>query len=77
MREEVLTLLCGRCRSVQRIDLASLRTVPQWVSFLTEAFGQAGIRAVRVQTCAVCLDMPDSLDPDAALAELKRTLEGR
>jgi hypothetical protein len=61
---------------VQRIDLGSFETLPQWLSLLTEAFAQAGIRAIRVQTCAVCMEMPASLDPHAVLANLKRTLDG-
>lgn len=77
MPGDVLTLLCGRCRSVQRIDFAALETVPMWLTFLAEAFQDAGIRAIRVQTCDVCREMPTSRDMSLVLAELKRTIEGR
>lgn len=77
MPGDVVTLLCGRCRSVQRIDFAGLERVPMWLSLLAEAFQDAGIRAIRVQTCDVCREMPTSRDTTFVLAELKKTIEGR
>jgi hypothetical protein len=74
---DVLTLLCGRCRSVQRIELGVLERVPMWLSLLAEAFREAGVRAIRVQTCDVCRETPTSRDMRFVLAELKRTIEGR
>lgn len=77
MPGDVLTLLCGRCRSVKRIDFAALERVPFWLSHLVEAFSQADVRAIRVQTCDVCMGMPAPSDPMSALAEFKRRIEGR
>jgi len=74
---DVLTLLCGRCRSVKRIDFGVLETVPFWLSQLAEAFRHADVRAIEVQTCNVCMEMPAPRDAAAVLAELKRTIEGR
>lgn len=54
-----------------------LESVPMWLSLLSEAFGHAGIRALRVQTCDFCREMPAPRDPAVVLAELKRTIEGR
>jgi hypothetical protein len=74
---DVLTLLCGRCRSVKRIHFAVLERVPFWLSQLAEAFGQADVRAIKVQTCDVCMEMPVPRDPLAVLEEFKRRIEGR
>lgn len=62
---------------MKRIDFGLLERVPFWLSQLVEAFGQADVRAIRVQTCHVCMEMPAPRDAAAVLAELKRTLEGR
>ncbi len=76
MPGDVLTLLCGRCRSEKQIELDLLERVPFWLSQLIEAFGQADVRAIRVQTCHVCMEMPAPRDAGAILAEFKRTIEG-
>jgi hypothetical protein len=62
---------------VQRIDVTLLQQVPMWLSILAEAFRDADIRAIRVQTCDVCREMPTPCDTAVVLAELKRTIEGR
>jgi hypothetical protein len=77
MPGDVLTLLCGRCRSVKRVDVGELDVVPFWVTQLLEAFGQAEVHTIRVPSCHVCLELPAPRDEAAVLAELKRMLEGR
>lgn len=74
---DVLTLLCGRCASVRRIELSGLERVPMWLEMLAEAFRDAGVRAIRVQTCDGCLDLRDVRGADGVLSELKRRIEGR
>ncbi len=76
MSGEVLTLLCGRCRSTHRLEVAALATVPFWLSMLLEAFGTAGVPAILTETCATCMEMPARSANDL-LVELKRMLDGR
>lgn len=76
MSGDVLTLLCGRCRSVHRIEIASLESVPYWLTLILEAFGAAGVPAISTETCATCMQMPTRSARDLLL-ELKRTLDGR
>jgi hypothetical protein len=62
---------------VKRIDFAVLERVPFWLAQLVEAFGQADVRAIKVQTCDVCMEMPAPRNPTDVLAEFKRRIEGR
>jgi hypothetical protein len=61
---------------VQRIEIGVLERVPFWLSLLAEAFGEANVRAIRMQSCHVCMEMPVPADA-AMLDELKRRIEGR
>ncbi len=76
MSGDVLTLLCGRCRSVQHIEIERLETVPFWLTLVLEALVAAGVPAILTETCATCLDLPVRSTADLLL-ELKRTLDGR
>ena len=62
---------------MKRIEFDLLERVPFWLSQLLEAFGQADVRAIEVQTCHVCMEMPAPRDASDVLLELKRTIEGR
>jgi hypothetical protein len=74
---DVLTVLCGHCRSVNRIDLSALARVPMWLELLIDGFRDSGVQAIRVQTCDICMEMPAARDMTAVLSELKRRIEGR
>ena len=76
MPGDILTLLCERCSSVQRIDLNVLERVPMWVALLAEAFEDAGVGAIRVQSCDTCLDLYNARGAEGVLKELKRRIEG-
>jgi hypothetical protein len=76
MPGDILTLLCGRCRTVHRVDLADLERVPFWVAHLSEAFGQAGVRAVQVAACGACQTTPAPHDSATVLSSLKQAIEG-
>jgi hypothetical protein len=73
---EILTVLCGHCRSVIRIDLSVLTRVPMWLEILIDAFRDSGVQAIRVQTCDICMEMPAARDITVVLSELKRRIEG-
>ena len=71
-----LTLLCERCASIQRVVLADLQRVPLWLSILMEAFQDAGVGAIRVQTCDICTEVSRPVSAEIVLADLKKRLEG-
>lgn len=77
MPARVLTLLCARCEDVRKIDLTLLRNVPFWVRVIEEACRISGASAIRVESCDSCRDTWVMRDSTAALAELKRSVEGR
>ena len=77
MPGRALTLLCGVCGDVRKIDLAFLRIVPLWVRMIEEACHAMGAGAIRVEGCDSCRDTWVIRDSTTVLAELKRALEGR
>ena len=77
MPGEIVTLLCGRCSTVEHIDLAVLDRVPLWLALIAEALEDAGVRAIRVQSCDTCLDLYNARGAEGVLKELKRRIEGR
>jgi hypothetical protein len=62
---------------MQHIELSVLERVPLWLGLLAEALADAGVGAIRVQSCDVCLDLYDSRGAEGVLKELKRRIEGR
>ncbi len=71
-----LTLLCGACGDVRKIDLTLLRNVPLWVRVIEETCRAMGAGAIRVEGCDSCRDTWVVRDSTTVLEELKRSLEG-